>query len=273
MSRSAPTPPSAGSSGGVGGSAHPPAIPDREVAEVGSLARELAGAYARMATFYRDQMRLDPADAERRARGADYDDAAFAADRERIADRPADEVSWWDLTRLAERDPEAMAAAWARVKEEARAELATGHRTARALEWGGRPWDRARFLALRSAFRAEWRPRGGVEAALVDMLAQSFDAYLKWSERLTAQAETEGQLEDHKRKQEGYWQPPRISVAAAMEQSAAMADRAHRGFLLTLRALQDLRRLPPVSIAAAGQVNIGAQQVNVTAPADSGEGR
>ena len=43
-----------------------------------------------------------------------------------------------------------------------------------------------------------------------------------------------------------------------------MADRFNRLFLRTLRALRDLRRYaPPVIVQNAGQVNVGAQQVNV----------
>jgi hypothetical protein len=35
-------------------------------------------------------------------------------------------------------------------------------------------------------------------------------------------------------------------------------------YLRTLRALQEMRRLPPVVVRAAGQVNIGQQQVTMT---------
>jgi hypothetical protein len=50
----------------------------------------------------------------------------------------------------------------------------------------------------------------------------------------------------------------------AIEQAAGMVDRFNRIFLRTLRALRDLRRLPPaVIVAKADQVNVGGQQVNV----------
>jgi hypothetical protein len=183
-------------------------------------------------------------------------------------------VAWGELSRLAERDPDAMNAAWTRIKEAAWAELKSGHRAARALERGGRPWDRARFLAVREAFRADWCPRGGIEDALIDTLAQSYATYLEWTARLHVRAAADGATEDAELKREGTWRPPRLTTAQATEQSAAMAERAHRMFLRTLRALQDLRRSPSVAIAAAGQVNIGAQQVNVAAPAegDAAEG-
>ena len=84
--------------------------------------------------------------------------------------------------------------------------------------------------------------------------------------------ETQCQSEDLKLKQEGYRMPPRLGEARWLDWCAAQAERAHRRFLLTVKALHDLRRLPAVSIAAAGQVNLGglAQQVNI-APANTGE--
>ena len=233
--------------------------------EVDSIARELAAAYRMMVAFHQEQMGLTPVEAEARARGAEPE-ADLAKERRRMGEEPADQVSWWALGRLAERDPEAVAAGWQRVKDAAKREFASGHRVATALEWGNRPWDRARFLAIRSGFRADWQPHGAIEDALIDVLAQSFDAYLKWTERLTVRAETEGKLEDHQRQRHGEWQPPRMSVAEAIEQAAGMAERAYRQFLTTLKALHDLRRVPAVRIATAGQVNIGSQQVNVATP-------
>jgi hypothetical protein len=235
-------------------------------AEVGSLARELARAYTSMLTFYQREYKLSPSDADAKARGVD--EPSPDGDRGRALERPADEVSWWALQRLAEHDPGTMEIAWNRIKAEARKELESGHRTASALEWQGSSWDRARFLAIRNAFRESWAPLTGTEAALVDMLAHSFEMYLKWSERLVLRAETEGQLEDDKLKRDGYWQPPRIGLNEAIEQAAAMAERWHRLFLRTLRSLQDVRRLPGVHVASAGQINIGGQQVNFAGPAD-----
>jgi hypothetical protein len=236
------------------------------VAEAGSLARELSRAYCAMLTYYQREYKLSPLDADAKARGADAASQDWA--RSQVMERPADEVSWWTLQHLVEQNPEMVEIAWNRIKDEARKELESGHRTAAALEWQGSPWDRARFLAIRSAFRESWGPLTGPEAALVDMLAHSFETYLKWSERLTLRAETEGQVEDDKLKREGYWQPPRIGVAESIEQAAVMAERAHKTFLRTLRSLQDVRRLPAVLVASAEQVNVGGQQVNIAGPAD-----
>ncbi|MDP8908725.1 MAG: hypothetical protein M3N47_06325, partial [Chloroflexota bacterium] len=171
--------------------------------EIGSLAHELARAYAEMATFYRDQMDLPASQAEASARGADDSAIEAAEDQARIAARPPDQLSWWDFTRLAERDPAAMAAAWSRLKAKARDELGSGHRTARALEWNGRPWERAQFLAIRDSFRESWQPQNGIEAALLDTATHSFADYLEWSEQLHALASTEAEGYKLRLKREG----------------------------------------------------------------------
>ena len=49
-----------------------------------------------------------------------------------------------------------------------------------------------------------------------------------------------------------------------MAQSAAMANRFHRRFVRSLRALRDLRRyISNVVVQQAGKINVGAQQVNL----------
>jgi hypothetical protein len=100
---------------------------------------------------------------------------------------------------------------------------------------------------------------------LVDTLAQCQAMFLCWLERHQMRVSVEGQAEDLKAKKEGYWLPPRTSTAEAIEESAAMAERGNRLFVRTLRALRDLRRYgPSVVVNQGGQVNIGAQQTNVS---------
>ncbi len=233
--------------------------------EIGSLARELASAYRQMAAFYRDQMELPAPEAEAKARGADDSETEAAEDHARIQEWPADQVSWWDLTRLADRDPSAAGAAWSRLKAEARNELASGHRTALALEWDGRPWGRAQFLAFRDGFRDSWPPQNAIEAALLDTAAHCFADYLECSEHYHRQASTEAEAQTAQLHRRGAWRPSHLSMAAAMEQSATMAERAHTRFLRTLKALHELRRsTPAVFVGTAGQVNVGTQQVNLS---------
>ena len=83
-------------------------------------------------------------------------------------------------------------------------------------------------------------------------MAQAYTNYLTWMGRLTVDEIS------NNAKRDSYWQPPRLTAVEAMNQSAAMADRFHRMFMRTLRALRDLRRYSPaVIVQNAGQVNVG----------------
>ncbi len=110
-----------------------------ELAEVQVLAGELGRAYKRTIDFYRTRMQMTP-------------EAAIAHASELYSDvltEPSDQVGWMGLSRLAEHDPDAAYALWQRIKQEARAELDTGHRAAQAMEWSeGSPWQRAQFLVI-----------------------------------------------------------------------------------------------------------------------------
>lgn len=242
-----------------------PVVPGGHGDEVGSLARELASAYKQMAAFYRDHLDLLGPEADARARGLDDTDDDAADDRQRILERPADQVSWFDLTRLAERSPEDAGGAWARIRTEARRELASGHRTAQALEWRGGPWQRARFLAIRDSFRETTPPQSGIESALVETAAEAFGDYLEWSEHLHMQVSTEATSERTSLERHGEWSPVRLSYAEAIEQSAKMAERAHKRFLQTVKLLHDLQRTAPtLYVGQADQINLAQHQVNVS---------
>lgn len=239
--------------------------------ETGSLAREMAAAYKQMAVFYRDQLELLGPDADARARGTDATAEEQAADRQRIVERPADQVSWYDLTRLAEHNPDDAGAAWIRVRTEAQREFASGHRTAKALEWRGSPWQRARFLAIRDSFRESTPPRPGIESAIVDTAVEAFGDYLEWSEHLHMLGSTEVQSQRQRVERDGEWTPMRLTYAEAIEQAAKMAERAHKRFLQTVKLLHDLQRTSATIFVGGGaQINVGQRQVNV---ASHGRGR
>lgn len=234
-------------------------ISDDPADELGSLARELARGYAELVESHRRAWGIGVAEAEAKAR--DHNGWAVEA----VQRDPPDQLSWWTLSSAAEHDPATALASWERVKDEARNELASGHRSAQSLEWGRTPWDRARYLAVREALMADWKPRGGIESALLDLLAQSFSAYLLWTERLTMYAETQCLSEDVKLKQEGYWMPPRMGEARWLDWCAGQAEAAHKRFLATLKMLHELRRLPAVFVGGAGQVNVTTgPQLNVS---------
>ena len=204
-------------------------------------------------------MNLSPAEAEAEVRDMD------AEYRERIVNGPADQVSWQQLSRLADQDTEAALAVWERIKREAYDELVSGHRTAKVLEWQGSPWQRAQFLALRASFMAEWQPRGGIEQALIDQMAHAYTEYLLWTEvhhqRLNSAVIRE-RLDLERR---GKRDLPNMSNEQAIEHAALMADRFNRLLLRTLRALRDLPRYSPAVIVQnnGGQVTVATHQVNV----------
>jgi hypothetical protein len=235
--------------------------------EVLSLVRELGRAYVDAVRFYRTQL------------GKSVDEADWALreltayDLEQLPEAPADQVSWLGLTRLMEHKPELGMGVWQRIKEEARAELDGGHRAASAMEWDGSPWDRARFLAIRQAFRDEWHPQGGVEDALIDTLAQAHSAYLTWLGIVQVRTSIDVKRTDRNVQRDRHWEPQRLDEAAAVEQAAAMVERFNRLFLRTLRALRDLRRYTPtVVVQHAQQVNVAGQQLNTAVQTDGGAG-
>lgn len=126
------------------------------------------------------------------------------------------------------------------------------------------PWERARFLALRTELAQGWQPRNGVERQLVDTLVQAQAAMYHWQEVLMARAALDVFETSREVKSQGKWTPLRVTDAQAMEQAAGMVDRFNRIFLRTLRALRDLRRCgPTVVVQNAAQVNVGEQQINV----------
>jgi len=146
-------------------------------------------------------------------------------------------------------------------------ELASGNRGAKAVEARGTPWERAQFLALLEAFVADLQPRGGVESAMVDTLAQAYSSQLTWMTRLTILSNTEAERQDREMKEDGVWRPPTVEAAAAIDQAAAMVDRFNRLFTRTLRAFRDLRRFTPqVVVQNVGQLNLAQSQVNVARP-------
>ena len=131
-----------------------------------------------------------------------------------------------------------------------------------------RPLDRARFLAIRDGFRETTSAQNGVEAALLDTAAAAFNDFLHWTEQGHMQAGSETAIERDSLERHGEWSPPRLSAVEAIEQTAKMAERAHKRLLQTVKLLHDLQRTSAtVYVSSASQVNIGGPQVNVASPA------
>jgi hypothetical protein len=109
---------------------------------------------------------------------------------------PPDQTSWWGLSSLMKAEPETAIALWERIKQTAREELENGHLAAETFDWNSGPWDRAQFLAVRSSFRSEWKPQGGIESSLIDTMAQTYTAYMYWMQRLHIQADSYSKVQD-----------------------------------------------------------------------------
>ena len=101
----------------------------------------------------------------------------------------------------------------------------------------------------------------------MDSAAEAFGDYLGWTDQRHMQAGSEAATERDSLERHGIWSPARLSTAEAIEQSAKMAERAHKRFLQTVKLLHELQRsAPSLYVGHAAQINVGQQQVNV-APA------
>lgn len=159
-----------------------------------------------------------------------HGDAPTEQEVEKILHLPIENVSWYALNKLCGRSPEMAEALWELVKEEARNEFESGHRAAEVFEpvhWTRGAWQRARYLAIRDSFVEQWRPQGGIDLAMLDMLTRSFYMYLCWTEQAVLRTETEmradppewGQarrqreqsLPRDRSEMKGYWDPPYAS--------------------------------------------------------------
>jgi hypothetical protein len=225
--------------------------------EAGTLARELAAAFKGLVDCYRDQWKMSAAEAVAKV------EELSPGFEESVLKGPADQVSWPGLEHIALRDPGKAAQRWEEVKAQALLELRSGHRAAKATEGHGTHcWTRAQFLAVRRDLTDAWQPRNGVERQLIDMMAQAQTAQLYWMETFTLRSSCGSSAW---KRGEGRWEPETVSDAEAMEQAARMVERFQGMFLRTLKALRELRRMPGVVVQNAGQVNVGAQQLNVNA--------
>jgi hypothetical protein len=178
---------------------------------------------------------------------------------EGIRSKPPEDVSFFDLERLARVDPAQAEAKWQQVKDAARSELAGGQHAARAMEFmGGSAWERACFLALREQLHSAWPPRSAGEALLLDEMAQCELLRRHWigvvsmrsREPLTLLAQERRRERDASRRQ---------SAAEATLEAMKMVERLQRLYQNAMRALLNLRRGKPLLIVRqAAQVNLSA---------------
>lgn len=221
-----------------------------DVRQASSLARELAQARLELVQLYERADDLSRDEAVARARECDSRQYAQI-----VLQRPVPDTTWIDLDFVASADADLAADRWEAMVEEARDELATGHRSGQAVESPGSDaaWQRAQYLALADELADGWQPRNGLERTLVDMMAQALTLKLFWTKRLMAFDNTESSNQ-----REEKLTLPRMTVSQAIDQAATMVERFDRMFNAALRQLRDLRRYSPtVIVQNAGQVNVG----------------
>ncbi len=200
-------------------------------------------------------------------------DKALTKREQDILDIPPEKVTAPQLFMLRRRDPELADRRMKEIQEAALADVRSGNRAARTLDTlNADPQDRAQFLALREELATDWKPRNGIERTLIDTMALSHSMYLLWLERSMLFATLESECSGEQVKKNGTWTTPRVTDVQAIDQAASLADRFHRMFVRSLRALRDQRRYnPTIVVQNVGQVNVGQEQVNVAntgSPAD-----
>ncbi|MCA1575846.1 MAG: hypothetical protein LC794_00625 [Acidobacteria bacterium] len=175
-------------------------------------------------------------------------------------------VTWGHIAALAEVNPDDALTLWTRVLKAADDELESGKRSAKVVGHNADPFERARYLAIRDAFVDQWQPLGGIESAMIEMMAVAFSLQLYWCGIAHDRAigVHNDQRESLKRYASSGWKSPYQLEADAVDQAHRFANGYNRQFLRVLRQLRDLRRYAPVVIQNAQQVSVGNQQVNVT---------
>lgn len=251
-----------------------------------SLFRQMHQAFIRMVAFYRSSAggSLSVEEARKAAFHSCKDEKEAKELFNEMMSLPLESLNFVDLLKLQEISPRVAEKFWERAKKEGRKEFESGHLAANITFPVGYMkglWNIARYLGVRESFVDDWNPQGGIEVALIDMMAQCWFQWQYWIEQTVRRSETR-ERETHpdydkwlaQREREfkangwtdGYWNRPYVSEQQALEHAVQMADRFNRIFMRTLRQLRDLRRYAPVTINNPNQVNIaadGGQQVNL----------
>lgn len=252
-----------------------------------SLFRQMHQSYVRMVAYYRSAAGGSLSIEDARANAFHACDNKKDAKKlfSRMMSLPFESLNFVDLMGLQSFAPRVAERFWEKAKREGRKEFESGHLAANInfpVGYMKQVWNVARYLGVRESFIDDWNPSGGIEVALVDMLAQSYFQWQFWLEQTVKRSQTrEREIHPdysrwlaHRQNEfkangwtDGYWNRPYVSEQQAVEHAVQMADRFNRIFMRTLRQLRDLRRYAPVTINNPSQVNIAAdrgQQVNIS---------
>jgi hypothetical protein len=187
--------------------------------------------------------------------------------RQRVEGLQPQEVTWGHVAAIAEGNPSDALDLWARVRQAAEDELESGKRGAKVAGHNADPFALAQYLVIRDSFADQWQPQGGIESGMIEMMAVAYSLQLYWNTVAHDRAVSvhNNQRDQLKRFASSGWKSPYQSEADAVDQAYRLADGYNRQFLRVLRQLRDLRRYAPVVIQNAQQVNVGNQQLNVSA--------
>ena len=160
-----------------------------------SLLRQLHNAFVRRVAYHRSDAggRLSIEDARREAFHPFADREEALKELDVMMRLPVDCLNFIDLQKLYDAAPRTAEGFWELVKCEARAEFESGHLAANITFPEGymkQVWNIARYLGVRESFADEWQPQGGIEAAMIDMLAQSWFQWQYWLEQTVKRSET-----------------------------------------------------------------------------------
>ncbi len=233
-----------------------------ERAESLSIVQEMARAFASTIEFYKSKMGGSKPHEEAVKEGLLRSEWR----RGYVEGLELEKVEWGHLAAVAEVSGSDALRLWARVREAADDDLESGRRAAKVAGDNTEPFAYAQFLAIRDAFADQWQPNGGIESAMIDMMTIAFSLQMYWStiaHRRSIEINNNEESELSRYQNKG-WKSPYQYEANAVEQAYKLADSYNRQFLRVLRQLRDLRRYAPVIIQNnGGQVNVGAQQVNL----------
>jgi hypothetical protein len=252
-----------------------------------SLHRHLHRAFVKQVAYYRSEAggSLDIEEARAAAFRTCTDTEEAVKELNTLLSLPVDMLGFIDLLTLHDYSPRTAERFWERTKLNGRREFESGHLAAHIsfpVDYKKTLWNIAKYLGVRESFIDEWRPKGGIEIGLIDVLVQTYFQFQYWLEQTVIRSQTPERSESHAYMKwraeqqeyyknqggwdEGDWFRPYVTEVEAVEHAVQMADRFHRMYVRTLKQMRDHRRYSLVMINNVGQVNIateGGKQVNV----------
>ena len=233
-----------------------------ESAEVVAVVQEMTKAFAGSINFYKSEYGGNMSHLE----AVEQADSMNRWRRDSIDESQPEKIGWSHISAVAEISMDDGLKLWARVREAADDELASGTRSAKVIGHNNQPYTLAQFLAIRDSFADQWQPDLGIESSMIDMMAIAFSLFLYWSEVAHQRAVEmhDSQCKEVERFESKGWKSPYQSQVDAVDQAHRLAEGYNRQFLRVLRQLRELRRYRPVVIQNnGGQINVGGQQVNM----------